>query len=222
MPSARPSSRSIGLRPAANASVITSPSGRCTDRRVAAAAVVGCHSIALAVMTSRAACRSASAAEAMRGKNAAAAARTRVRESRCIERMLPPNWLIERELRGMQASRDACREDVCRRNRNIGMEWCAARELRHSVLNVPLTTFSPHSCYPYAVRSRRSVEIATQSLIALAGNAAVTLIGRAVHLNPNTAGFAFLIVVLLSSLRGGLAVGAMASIVATLCYNFFF
>ena len=42
------------------------------------------------------------------------------------------------------------------------------------------------------------------------------------HLNPNTIGFAFLIVVLLSSLRGGLRAGVTASIVATLCYNFFF
>ena len=89
-------------------------------------------------------------------------------------------------------------------------------------LNVPLTTPAAHSCYPYAVRSRRTAAIATQTLIALAGNAAVTLIGRAVRLNPNTAGFAFLIVVLISSLRGGLLVGAIASIVATLCYNFFF
>ena len=48
------------------------------------------------------------------------------------------------------------------------------------------------------MRSHRTAVIATQTLIALAGNAAVTLVGRAVHLNPNTAGFAFLIVVLLA------------------------
>lgn len=59
-------------------------------------------------------------------------------------------------------------------------------------------------------------------LIALGGAAAVTVAGRAVGLNPNTAGFAFLIVVLLASLRGGLLAGAAASVVATLCYNFFF
>ena len=59
-------------------------------------------------------------------------------------------------------------------------------------------------------------------LIAFGGTAAVTAIGRAMNLNPNTTGFAFLIVVLLSSLRGGLLVGTVASIVATLCYNFFF
>src|SRR5687768_11373236 len=59
-------------------------------------------------------------------------------------------------------------------------------------------------------------------LIAVGGTAAVTLGGRAMGLNSSTAGFAFLIVVLLSSLRGGLLVGTVASIVATLCYNFFF
>lgn len=59
-------------------------------------------------------------------------------------------------------------------------------------------------------------------LIAIGGTAAVTAIGRAMHLNPNTAGFVFLIVVLFASLRGGLLVGTVASIVSTLCYNFFF
>jgi two-component system sensor histidine kinase KdpD len=42
------------------------------------------------------------------------------------------------------------------------------------------------------------------------------------HLNPPTIGFAFLIVVLLGSLRGGLLVGTSSSILATLCYNYFF
>src|SRR4051794_4099205 len=59
-------------------------------------------------------------------------------------------------------------------------------------------------------------------LIALGGTAAVTAIGRAMRLNPNTVGFAFLIVVLVSAMRGGLLVGTFASIVATLSYNFFF
>ena len=59
-------------------------------------------------------------------------------------------------------------------------------------------------------------------LIALGGTAAVTLLGRVVHVNPSTAGFALLIVVLLSSLRGGFVVGIASSIVATLAYNFFF
>jgi len=63
---------------------------------------------------------------------------------------------------------------------------------------------------------------ATSWLLAILGTAAVTALGRAMNLNSNTAGFAFLIVVLLSSLRGGLIAGAVASILATLCYNYFF
>lgn len=59
-------------------------------------------------------------------------------------------------------------------------------------------------------------------LMALAGTAAVTAAGRGLQLNPQTIGFAFLIVVLLTSLRGGLLTGVVASIVSTLCYNFFF
>jgi len=59
-------------------------------------------------------------------------------------------------------------------------------------------------------------------LIAIGGTAAVTAIGRAMNLNPSTMGFPFLIVVLIASLRGGLVAGATASVVATLCYNFFF
>ena len=59
-------------------------------------------------------------------------------------------------------------------------------------------------------------------LFALAGIAAVTAIGSAARLNPNTVGFVFLIVVLLSSVRGGLLVGTVSSILATLCYNYFF
>lgn len=50
----------------------------------------------------------------------------------------------------------------------------------------------------------------------------VTAIGRAISLNPSTVGFAYLIVVLVISLRGGLLVGTVSSVVATLCYNFFF
>jgi two-component system sensor histidine kinase KdpD len=68
----------------------------------------------------------------------------------------------------------------------------------------------------------RAVSVAVPWFIAFGGTAVVTAIGRATNLNANTTGFAFLIVVLLSSLRGGLLVGTAASIVATLCYNFFF
>ncbi|MCU1245915.1 MAG: two-component histidine kinase [Acidobacteria bacterium] len=63
---------------------------------------------------------------------------------------------------------------------------------------------------------------ALYGLLSLLGLFLVTLIGHAMALNPSTVGFAFLIVVLLSSLRGGLLVGTLASIAATLCYNFFF
>ena len=59
-------------------------------------------------------------------------------------------------------------------------------------------------------------------LIAIGGTAVVTAIGRAMNLNPSTMGFLFLIVVLLAALRGGLVAGTVASIAATLCYNFFF
>jgi two-component system, OmpR family, sensor histidine kinase KdpD len=59
-------------------------------------------------------------------------------------------------------------------------------------------------------------------LVAFGGTALVTAVGRAMRLNPNTAGFAFLIVVLISAIRGGLLAGTFASIVATLSYNYFF
>jgi len=59
-------------------------------------------------------------------------------------------------------------------------------------------------------------------LIAVGGTAGVTAIGHEIHPNPGAVGFAFLIVVLFASLRGGLLVGVMASILATLCYNYFF
>jgi len=59
-------------------------------------------------------------------------------------------------------------------------------------------------------------------LLALISIALVTAIGSLVGLNPSTVGFAYLIVVLLISLWGGLLVGTVSSVVATLCYNFFF
>ena len=52
--------------------------------------------------------------------------------------------------------------------------------------------------------------------------AVVTAVGSAIGLNPSTVGFAYLIVVLLISVWGGLLAGTVASVVATLCYNFFF
>jgi two-component system sensor histidine kinase KdpD len=59
-------------------------------------------------------------------------------------------------------------------------------------------------------------------LAAFAAIAFVTVVGNRIGLNPSTVGFAYLIVVLLISLWGGLLVGTVSSVVATLCYNFFF
>jgi K+-sensing histidine kinase KdpD len=70
--------------------------------------------------------------------------------------------------------------------------------------------------------ARRRIASAAPWVIALFGTAAVTAVGKAMRLNPNTVGFVFLMVVLVSSIRGGLLVGTVASIVATLCYNYFF
>jgi two-component system sensor histidine kinase KdpD len=57
---------------------------------------------------------------------------------------------------------------------------------------------------------------------AIAAIAAVTAAGWGIGLNASTVGFLYLIAVLLISLWGGLAVGTVSSVVATLCYNFFF
>jgi two-component system sensor histidine kinase KdpD len=67
------------------------------------------------------------------------------------------------------------------------------------------------------VTNRLTTWIATLGSLAL-----VTVAGRAANLNPSTIGFAYLIAVLLISVRGGLLTGAVASIAAMLCYNFFF
>jgi two-component system sensor histidine kinase KdpD len=62
----------------------------------------------------------------------------------------------------------------------------------------------------------------TAWLSALGSLAVLTAVGHAIKLNPNTVGFAYLIVVLLISVWGGLLVGTVSSVIATLCYNFFF
>lgn len=59
-------------------------------------------------------------------------------------------------------------------------------------------------------------------LAALGSLAFVTAAGIFLGLNPNTVGFAYLIVVLLISVWGGLLAGTISSVIATLCYNFFF
>jgi two-component system sensor histidine kinase KdpD len=65
----------------------------------------------------------------------------------------------------------------------------------------------------------RSLALHAAAFVAVAG---VTALGRLAGLNPTTIGFAFLIVVLLVSLRGGLLAGTLTSIAATLCFNYFF
>ena len=59
-------------------------------------------------------------------------------------------------------------------------------------------------------------------IASMAAIAAVTAAGWWMGLNASTVGFLYLIAVLLVSLWGGLLVGTISSIVATLCYNFFF
>jgi two-component system sensor histidine kinase KdpD len=69
---------------------------------------------------------------------------------------------------------------------------------------------------------RARLRSAAAMIAALLALAAVAALGSRLQLNPSTVGFAFLIVVLGASLAGGLLVGTIASIVATLCYNYFF
>lgn len=63
---------------------------------------------------------------------------------------------------------------------------------------------------------------ATIWLVAAVSIAAVTAIGRMFSTHPNTVGFVYLIAVLLLSVTGGLLIGTLASVIAALCYNFFF
>src|SRR4051795_5435258 len=72
-------------------------------------------------------------------------------------------------------------------------------------------------CFTCGVPTRFIIWIA--AILCLA---AVTAAGHAIHLNPSTVGFAYLIVVLLISVWGGLLIGTVSSVLATLCYNFFF
>ena len=57
---------------------------------------------------------------------------------------------------------------------------------------------------------------------AIAAIALVTFIGRILGLNATTVGFVYLIVVVFISVWGDLLVGTVSSVVAALCYNFFF
>ena len=60
------------------------------------------------------------------------------------------------------------------------------------------------------------------TVLAIAGAIVATAVGRAMNLNANTMGFAYLVVVLAASLRGGLVAGTVVSVFATLSYNYFF
>jgi len=70
--------------------------------------------------------------------------------------------------------------------------------------------------------ARGMVKAAAPWLIAFGGAALVTAAGYGIGLNANAVGFAYLVVVLFASLRGGLAAGTCASVVATLAYNYFY
>jgi two-component system, OmpR family, sensor histidine kinase KdpD len=59
-------------------------------------------------------------------------------------------------------------------------------------------------------------------IAAIAAVAGVTAVATAAGMNPNTVGFVFLIVVLFASVWGGILLGTVISVIATLCYNFFF
>lgn len=50
----------------------------------------------------------------------------------------------------------------------------------------------------------------------------VTAFGSVARLNPSAIGFVYLIVVLFVSVWGGLLLGTVTSVIATLCYNYFF
>src|ERR1051325_10712244 len=66
-------------------------------------------------------------------------------------------------------------------------------------------------------------KLALRSLISLAAVAGVTIAGRyVVPANPTTVGFAFLLAVLILASTWGFVEAAIASVAATLCYNFFF
>src|SRR6266542_3365421 len=71
------------------------------------------------------------------------------------------------------------------------------------------------------MKNKRATSV-LQWTVAVLSIAAVTLLGRAAGLNATAMGFLFLVVVLLFSMWGGLALGLAMSILATACFNFFF
>jgi len=71
------------------------------------------------------------------------------------------------------------------------------------------------------MKGKRSTPV-LQWAAAVASIAAVTALGKFIGLNATTIGFVFLVVVLLLTMWGGLALGLAMSILATACFNFFF
>jgi K+-sensing histidine kinase KdpD len=101
---------------------------------------------------------------------------------------------------------------------NVECDWSGL--IQHSTFNIEhssLSLLNPLLCFTCGVTARLTTWIATFGSLAV-----VTAAGRAINLNPSTIGFAYLIVVLLISVRGGLLIGTVSSVLATLCYNFFF
>lgn len=69
---------------------------------------------------------------------------------------------------------------------------------------------------------QRRVGLPVRLLLAAAGVGAVSSAGALAGINALTIGFAFLVTVLLLSLWGGMRIGAVSSVIATACFNFFF
>ena len=71
--------------------------------------------------------------------------------------------------------------------------------------------------------ARKNLRLVLRVGVALALIIATTLIlSRVVQVNPTTAGFLFLVVILLIATKGGLVESTVASVAAMLCFNFFF
>lgn len=82
---------------------------------------------------------------------------------------------------------------------------------------------APPSHYVSHVLGKNAARFAFRVLASLVLVAAVTLIlFRYLHGNPTTAGFLYLVVVLVIAAAGGLIESTIASVLATLCFNFFF
>ena len=71
--------------------------------------------------------------------------------------------------------------------------------------------------------ARKDLRLFLRVAVSVALIAATTFIFyRVVHVNPTTAGFLFLVAILLIATKGGLVESTIASVAAMLCFNFFF